>query len=166
MRATGATFVVWYADPDDIDAENPRYVYVTKSRKDAARVRDRLTGRAQWRTDVSVVGVLEVPVGGAVPTLEGWPVWAVPTAVCAHVMVDGAPGAGEHHTFRSKGDAVAWFRSSFFRSVGGRRYDAGDTVVMDLYPVCLHCTDTENHHDYPDVRYSSGPRGGVVRESV
>ena len=79
--------------------------------------------------------------------------------VCAHINY--GPHNHGHKRFRTIADAVHYFG----RDVAGEDYGTGtDEQVMDLFPQCPDCTSGMNFHDYPMVRYSVGPRGGIVRE--
>jgi hypothetical protein len=79
--------------------------------------------------------------------------------VCAHINY--GPFNRGHERFDSVGSAVAYFA----REIAGEDFGTGtDEQVMDLYPVCDDCDGAVNFHDYPMVRYSVGPRGGIRRE--
>lgn len=79
--------------------------------------------------------------------------------VCAHIHY--GPYNFGHKRFRTIGDAVHYFR----REVAGEDYGTGtDDQCMDLYPQCPDCDSMMNFHDYPDARYTVGPRGGIIRE--
>lgn len=91
-------------------------------------------------------------------------------AVCAHIVTQ--PFQHERHRFGSIADAVAYFRRHVVASPYGAEPVPGEYPIMDLYPerdengIACGCDSAMNFHDYPMVRYSVGPRGGIVRERV
>ena len=80
--------------------------------------------------------------------------------VCA--AINYGPFNHGHKRFDTIREAVRYFTNE----VAGVDWGTGtDEQVMDLYPQCDDCTDGETYHDYPMVRYTVGPRGGVVRNA-
>jgi hypothetical protein len=78
--------------------------------------------------------------------------------VCAAINL--GPFNRTHKRFDTIGEAVRYFTDE----VAGVDYGTGvDDQVMDLYPQCEDCYSGATFHDYPMVRYTVGPRGGVVR---
>jgi len=86
---------------------------------------------------------------------------------CAHINL--GPWNRMQRYFPTIGAAVDYFRSE----IRGEDFGTGtEDQVIDLYIAKdqhsdekCECNESENYHDYPLVRYSVGPRGGVVREN-
>lgn len=139
--------------------DSHRIVLVTPNKRAAVRLFKRLERRSAYRTDVPTCEWTTV-TDPSVRATHPVPLWAYDHAVCAHIQ--WAPHYREHKRFASRAAAVDYFRAS------AAQFDYSDMpdACMDLYPVCDHCDASENHHDYPDVRYTVGPRGGIIRNNT
>jgi hypothetical protein len=93
--------------------------------------------------------------------------------VCAHMNL--GPHVNVYLDAPSISYAVREFRHRLERHYGVvdgsilERTGLDYAPCLDVYSPCpaatlgLHCSDTENFHDYPMLRYRLGPRGGIVR---